>query len=210
MYNLRVHAIGESDGRRERRASNPGQLGYDVAMHKLCCPHARRIVSGSRSQSEQMAELQLWQSLDAELLNLYDNFSNLVRAAHIPDEDSEHAAFTKEKKAPGDLLEVWAEKLAYSGFTALHILSQLKRGALLGDFNALVNNVRAVRTAFDRSEDAANMQLAGMKQEVQELLGQLELSYYSSQYRGRLVTASTSQELKDLCQLALEAGDRPA
>lgn len=157
-----------------------------------------------------LEDLQLWQSLDAELLNLYEHFSNIMRAAQVPEEEGEHTAFSKEKKAPGDLLEVWAEKLVYSGFTSLHLLSQLKKGALLGDVNSLVSNVRVVRTAFEQAEDATNARLSSMRQEVAGLLGQLEASYFSSQHRGRLTAGSSSQELKELCQLALECGNSGA
>lgn len=158
-----------------------------------------------------LQDLRLWESLDAELLSLYDHFTNIMRAAQVPEEEGEQTAFgrEKEKKAPGDLLEVWAEKLVYSGFTSLHLLSQLKKAALLGDVNSLVSNVRVVRTAFEQAEDATNGRLSTMRQEVAALLGQLEASYFSSQHRGRLITGtgSSSQELKELCQLALECGN---
>ena len=45
--------------------------------------------------------------------------------------------------------------------------TQLKKGALLGDFDGLVGNVRAVRAAFSRDEEAVNAHLAAMKLEVQ-------------------------------------------
>ena len=52
-------------------------------------------------------DLLLWQSLDDELVGMLDTFSNLIRASHVPDEESEPAAFNaRERKAPGDLLEV--------------------------------------------------------------------------------------------------------
>lgn len=151
----------------------------------------------------------LWEGLNAELITLFDSFGNLIRAANIPDEESEQSTFNKEKKAPGDLLEIWAEKVVYAGHSSLHILSQLKKGALLGDVNALVENVRAARAAFDRNQDATVMQLACIKQEVQDMLGQLEDSYYSSQHRGRVITAHVSSELNDLCLLALELRGLP-
>eukprot|EP00983_Pelagomonas_calceolata_P125308 1161199-Pelagomonas_calceolata.AAC.3 len=44
----------------------------------------------------------------------------------------------RKDRAPGDLLEVWAEKLVRSGHTALGLISQLKRGALLSDFESLI------------------------------------------------------------------------
>jgi hypothetical protein len=82
---------------------------------------------------------------------------------------------------------------------------QLKRGALLGDFNTLVNNVRSVKASFTRDAESVNEQLVLMKLEAQELLGALEGSYYSSQYRGQLKDAKASAELKELCELALES-----
>jgi hypothetical protein len=52
-------------------------------------------------------DLLLWQSLDTELVSMLDTFSNLVKASHVPDEESEPSAFnTRERKAPGDMLEV--------------------------------------------------------------------------------------------------------
>ncbi|KAG1668852.1 hypothetical protein FOA52_004947 [Chlamydomonas sp. UWO 241] len=147
----------------------------------------------------------MWQSCDAELVSMAEHFGNLVRAAHVPDEEADvGSAFGgKEKRSPGEMLEVWAERLVYSAHTAVHILSQLKKGALLGDVNALVSNVRAVRTAFERGEDSVSTQLTRMKGEVHDLLGQLEDSYYSSQHRGRVITASMSKELDALVQLAM-------
>jgi hypothetical protein len=159
------------------------------------------------SDSNRMGDSVLWQSLDDELVNLVDNFSNLLRAAQISDEDAEHTLHNKEKKAPGDLLEIWAEKLVYSGYTALHILSQLKKGVLLGDVNALVNNVRSVRDQFAHSESAANALRSVMKQEMQDLLCKLETSYYSSDHRGRLITSGHVHELSQLCLLSQECGD---
>lgn len=156
-----------------------------------------------------LADLELWQCVDAELVSLCDCFASLVRAAHVPEEDGEQVAIANKevRRAPGDLLEVWAEKLVYAGHTSLHILSQLKKGALLGDVNALVANVRSVRTAFERSEEVANSQMGRVKLEVEALLGELEASYYSSQHRNSTVSAVMSKELEDLCKLAMECKD---
>ena len=87
-------------------------------------------------------------------------------------------------------------------------LAQLKKGALLNDFDSLVNNVRAVKAAFKKDEEEVNERLGGMKLEVQKLLDDLEQSYYSSQHRGGLVTAGVSDDLADLCQLAAECDHR--
>ncbi|GAX80026.1 hypothetical protein CEUSTIGMA_g7465.t1 [Chlamydomonas eustigma] len=135
---------------------------------------------------------------------MVDSFSKCVAASATIDEESDNS-FSKDKKVPGDMIEVWAEKLLYSGYTSLHLLSQLKRGALLGDFNALVNNVRSVKVSLSRDAENVNEQLGLMKLEIQELLGALEESYYSSQHRGQLRDTQASSEIKELCQLALES-----
>ena len=117
----------------------------------------------------------------------------------------------RRERAPGDLLEIWAEKLVYAGYTAQNQISQLKKGALLSDFSSLINSVRTVRTRFEHEEQLANMHLGTMRQEVQGLLGQLEASYYASKYRGRLVTPEASQELRELARLAMEVPEaKPA
>ena len=59
---------------------------------------------------------ELWSSLDSELSSLLDHFINLVRASHIPTEDDSHGVLSttgaREKRAPGDMLQVWVEKVS--------------------------------------------------------------------------------------------------
>lgn len=102
-------------------------------------------------------------------------------------------------------MELWADKLVYSGFTALHQISQLKRSALASDFQALIDGIRKVRSSFEQEELQVNAKLASMRQEVQSLLAELESSYYSSKHRGRLTTPGLSAELQELAQLAMES-----
>ncbi|KAF5837502.1 hypothetical protein DUNSADRAFT_4249 [Dunaliella salina] len=79
------------------------------------------------------------ESIDHELTSMVDTFGNLLKAARVPDDEAEALAVRERKdRAPGDLLEVWAEKLVRSGHTALGLVSQLKRGALLSDFESLI------------------------------------------------------------------------
>jgi hypothetical protein len=44
---------------------------------------------------------------------------------------------------------------------------------------------------------------------VQELLGEMEASYYSSSHRGRLVASHASDELRQLSELAMECAVAP-
>jgi hypothetical protein len=144
---------------------------------------------------------------DKELSAMLESFANMLKAAKIPDEEAEQArpcpnllqhailerpcsqsllecyfmqALGKERRdrAPGDLLEVWAEKLVNSAHTALHLVSQLKRGALLSDFEALIRSVRSMRTAFAQEENQVALELGNLRQDAQGLLAELEASYY--------------------------------
>ena len=85
----------------------------------------------------------------------------------------------------------------------------MKKGALLGDFESLLSHVRQVIAAFKADENEVNNHLGEMKLEVQALLTKLERSYYSSQLRGRLVTAGASDELREIYRLAAECETQP-
>ncbi len=63
------------------------------------------------------SELDLYQKLDVELVSLVDNFTNLVKAARAPEEEHQgrEAREGRDKRAPGELLEVLAEKLLLCG-----------------------------------------------------------------------------------------------
>lgn len=160
-----------------------------------------------------MADSQLWEGLDRELNAMVDTFANLVKAARIVDEESEQGAQTREsrkERAPGELLEVWAEKLVHSGHTALHQISQLKRGALLNDFDALMKEVRQVRQAFDVEVSNVEPALAAIRRKAEALLSELEASYYSSSDKGRLITFTPSAELQELARLSMDVPSRMA
>lgn len=68
-----------------------------------------------------------------------------------------------------------------------------------------IANARAVKGAMQRADDTVTGQLAGIKAEAQELLGQLEESYYSSRHKGRPTESGVSEQLRELCSLALES-----
>ena len=209
---------------------------------------------------DHMADASPWQGLSSELDNIVDNFTNMIRASRIPDE--EPAELSGQRKVPGacclppvflrcflvnplgtfhvagdlhcpglataqpgpsccgrvtcvmpmlprthtgDLLEVWAEKLLFSAFMSLHHISELKKAAALSDVNTQILNGRAVKLTMTNADESIAHQLAGIKGEAQVLLGQLEDAYYSSRHKGRPTESGVSQELRELCHLALEA-----
>lgn len=60
------------------------------------------------ASSNNATDLLLWQSLDKELLSMVETFGNLIKAATVLDEEVDPMALgsSRERKAPGDLLEV--------------------------------------------------------------------------------------------------------
>jgi hypothetical protein len=83
-----------------------------------------------------------------EFATLLDNFSNLIRAAKLPDPASEAAA------APGELLEVFVEKVLAAAASLLGLAAELKRVAVLNDVGARNAEVRGAREAFEKAGEA--------------------------------------------------------
>ncbi|KAG2429881.1 hypothetical protein HXX76_010661 [Chlamydomonas incerta] len=144
-----------------------------------------------------------WSQLNDELQSMVKNFSDLVKASRIPDEYADELSSSKDTK--GDLQEVLADKLLFSAYMCLHHISELKKAASLSDHTTQIANARAVKSAMQRADDTISGQLAGIKAEAQELLGQLEESYYSSRHKGRPTKSGVSEQLRELCSLALES-----
>ena len=86
----------------------------------------------------------------------------------------------------------------------MHIISHLKKGAMVSDFETLMGNVRKLR--FSMNSDAGHLEgtLGQIKAEASALLNQLEKHYYSSKHKGTLPEPPASQQLQQLCDLALQ------
>ncbi|GLC34453.1 hypothetical protein PLESTB_000727500 [Pleodorina starrii] len=145
-----------------------------------------------------------WSELVDQLNNMVQNFDNLVKASRIPDESADELSASRERKVPGDLQEVLAEKLLFSAYMCLHSISELKKAAALSDQVTQISNARAVKSQMQRTEDVIAAKLGVIKAEAQELLGQLEDSYYSSKFKGRPTESGVTEQLRELCALALE------
>lgn len=146
-----------------------------------------------------------WQLLDSELNTIVTHFSDLVKASRIPDESGDDLTASRERKVPGDLQEVLGEKLLFSAYMCLHHISELKKAASLSDHTTQIQNARAVKAAMLQADNAINAELANIKADAQDLLGQLEESYYSSKHKGRPTESGVSEQLRELCQVALES-----
>ncbi|EFJ41480.1 hypothetical protein VOLCADRAFT_107682 [Volvox carteri f. nagariensis] len=145
-----------------------------------------------------------WSELVEQLNMMVTNFNDLVKASRIPDESVDELSASRERKVPGDLQEVLAEKLLFSAYMCLHHISELKKAAALSDHTTQIGNARAVKSQMQRTEDVIASKIGLIKVEAQELLGQLEESYYSSKFKGRPTESGVSEQLRELCALALE------
>lgn len=148
-----------------------------------------------------MEDLDLYQRLDGALTSMADSFCNLLKASRIAEEDQETS---KGKQAPGDLLEVLSERLVHSGHVCIHLITELKKGAMLSDFESITTNVRQVKSKLDDYSNKVDNQLRTMRQEVTTLLNRLEEHYYCSSYKGDLPPGGLSSELLGLCNTALQ------
>lgn len=77
----------------------------------------------------------------AEYATLLDNFTNLMKASKIRDPSERQAG------SPGDMLEVFVEKMLAACTSLLAITSELKRNALLNDIPTRNAEVLAARQA---------------------------------------------------------------
>ena len=82
--------------------------------------------------------------IKSEFQVLIDNFTNLIKAAKPRDQ-----SYTDQNSAPGELLEVFTEKMLASCRSLLSIITDLKRNALLNDVATRNAEVRAIRRRDD-------------------------------------------------------------
>jgi Surfeit locus protein 5 subunit 22 of Mediator complex len=77
--------------------------------------------------------------IKAEFSTLLNNFTNLVKASKLQDPTKDQASM------PGEMLEVFSEKMLASCRALISITSELKRTALLNDIESRSAEVRLGR-----------------------------------------------------------------
>ena len=82
-----------------------------------------------------------------EYATLLDNFTNLLKAAKVQD-----PALREQGSIPGEMLEVFAEKMLAALRALLAITSELKRNALLNDIPSRNAEVHVARQNFLEQE----------------------------------------------------------
>ncbi|KAK9812824.1 hypothetical protein WJX72_004355 [[Myrmecia] bisecta] len=144
------------------------------------------------------------QRLDADIIALTDNFTNLVKAARIADESDD----ARRAQVPGDLMEVLAEKIVFAGQSLLALIGDLKRNALLSDFATLNSGTAQRIEAYEQQERASAAQLKLLKREVAETLQVLGEHYQPPKHQGTDPPTDTANDgdegLRELYQLALD------
>ncbi len=97
------------------------------------------------------------------------------------------------------------EKFLFAAHMCLFHISELKKTAALSDYSTQVTNSRAVKGLLQQTDQTITANLAKVQAEAQELLTTLQDSYYGSRYKGRPTDTGISEQLRELCTLAVEA-----
>lgn len=93
-----------------------------------------------------------------------------------------------------------------AGHQCVHTVSELKKGAMVSDFNSLMANVQTLAGRLDKQQKDSHDKLEKIKIDAQHLLAALEQHYYSSAHKGQLPSpqADGSSKLAELCAQALQ------
>lgn len=107
-----------------------------------------------------MATASLKDRIRSEYQQLLDNFANLLRSARLPDESGDAGA--RQGRVPGEVMEVFAEKMLQACHALLGVVAELKR-------NALLNDVAGRNAEVASSSAAAEAEEAELLQRFQQL-----------------------------------------
>mmetsp|Transcript_32093 Transcript_32093/g.91006 ORF Transcript_32093/g.91006 Transcript_32093/m.91006 type:complete len:163 (+) Transcript_32093:340-828(+) len=156
----------------------------------------------SDAKDIQGRSLELLQRLDMHTSTMTENFINLVKAARINEEEGKRS---QDKKVPGEMPEVLAEKIILGGKGLLELAAELKRQAIVSDHSS-INKMKAERiAAFEKQLLDTEAELKDIKQEVADCLHELETHFYSSKHKPPLsLTTFKDTDLEPLYNIALE------
>jgi len=79
------------------------------------------------------------EKIQNECNSIVDNFTKIIKASKVPDGKAVGA-----QKAPGELLEVFAEKILLSTKNVLEVSNHLKRQAILNDIPSRRREMKVV------------------------------------------------------------------
>ncbi|PSC68208.1 mediator of RNA polymerase II transcription subunit 22 isoform X3 [Micractinium conductrix] len=111
-----------------------------------------------------MATAQLKDRVREQYSQLLEAFANLLRSARLPDEGGD--AGSRQGRVPGELMEVFAEKMLAACQALLGVVAELKRNALLNDVHG--RNAEVASSAAEAEAEAAALrqQLAALQQRL--------------------------------------------
>ncbi|KAF8055726.1 hypothetical protein HT031_006630 [Scenedesmus sp. PABB004] len=157
-------------------------------------------------------DLELYTRLNTELVSLVEHMTNLVKATRdgLDGEEGgggrgDGGSAGRERRVPGELLEVMAERLLAAGHQCVQTVSTLKRGAVVSDVDALMANLHAVgsQLAYDRYNVGRGLEQ--IKRDAEVLLSELEEHWYASEHKGALPAAAEGGGARALAELCSEA-----
>ena len=95
--------------------------------------------------------------IKAEFSTLLDNFTNLIKASKLQDPAKDPSSM------PGEMLEVFSEKMLASCRSLISITSELQRTALLNDIESRNAEVRLARDRQHVTDTQQPMETDGAK-----------------------------------------------
>ncbi|KAL4419236.1 hypothetical protein ABPG77_010678 [Micractinium sp. CCAP 211/92] len=101
-----------------------------------------------------MSSAQIKDRVREQYTALLEAFSNLLRSARLPDEGGDAGA--RQGRVPGELMEVFAEKMLVACQALLGVVAELKRNALLNDVAG--RNEEVATSAAEAAAEAAELQ----------------------------------------------------
>lgn len=136
-----------------------------------------------------MAAAPLKDRIRSEYQQLLDNFANLVRSARFSDDAGE--ATSKQGRVPGELMEVFAEKMLQACHTLLGVVAELKRNALLNDVAG--RNAEVSSSCMATAAEVAELERR-FQQLQQRIDGALQLLPTSDQEMEQAAEAGQQQQ----------------
>lgn len=103
--------------------------------------------------------------VNAEYSGLIDSFTNLIRAARVAEE---HVDLSRAQvpKVPGELMEVFVEKMLQNGGNIISLIAELKRNALLNDFATRNKEVAAACSSHQEALEKFQSQHAELQSRI--------------------------------------------
>ncbi|KAG6557428.1 hypothetical protein Mapa_000697 [Marchantia paleacea] len=160
-----------------------GGAGFGVGNSGAAGPTATAAAAAAQRQRT------LLQRADADIGNLLDNFSHLMKAARVND--------PVRNSQESFQMEVHAARVVQAADSLLKLVSELKQTAVFSDFIVLNEHIEKRSAKFVQLSDDTEQLLVGVGDQIAASLQELESHYYNSPHRNLPEVAENSKMIGD-------------